>query len=114
MMVMNIGNRPTFADGDATTVVSLSSHSFRREEVEYHVCDVNFEDCLILFCYVDLQEVHILHEYETDFYGKDAAIVVLGFIRPEMKFSSLGWYLSCCAYVVSCASADCLLLETSS
>lgn len=53
-MVMNIGNRPTFADSDATTV-----------------------------------EVHILHDYEGDFYGKDAAIVVLGFIRPEMKFSSL-------------------------
>jgi len=53
-MVMNIGNRPTFADGDSITV-----------------------------------EVHILHDYEFDFYGKDAAIVVLGFIRPEMKFGSL-------------------------
>ncbi|KAG0579302.1 hypothetical protein KC19_4G089300 [Ceratodon purpureus] len=34
-------------------------------------------------------EVHILHEYETDFYDQVAAIVVLGFIRPEMKFGSL-------------------------
>jgi len=37
-----------------------------------------------------LQEVHVLQDYEIDFYGKDAAIVVLGFVRPEMKFSSLG------------------------
>jgi riboflavin kinase len=56
MMVMNIGNRPTFADSDAVTL-----------------------------------EVHILHDYESaDFYGEEAAIVVLGFIRLEMKFKSLG------------------------
>jgi riboflavin kinase len=55
MMVMNIGNRPTFADSDAVTL-----------------------------------EVHILHDYESaDFYGEEAAIVVLGFIRLEMKFNSL-------------------------
>lgn len=47
-----------------------------------------------------LQEVHILHDYEIDFYGNDAAIVVLGFIRPEMKFSSLGQFrllIFCCS-----------------
>ncbi|CAM6034750.1 unnamed protein product [Sphagnum compactum] len=55
MMVMNIGNRPTFADSGAVTL-----------------------------------EVHILHDYESvDFYGEEAAIVVLGFIRLEMKFKSL-------------------------
>jgi FAD synthase len=55
MMVMNIGNRPTFADSGAVTL-----------------------------------EVHILHDYESsNFYGEEAAIVVLGFIRLEMKFKSL-------------------------
>uniref|UniRef100_A0A7I4AMB9 riboflavin kinase n=1 Tax=Physcomitrium patens TaxID=3218 RepID=A0A7I4AMB9_PHYPA len=53
-MVMNVGNRPTFADSDAVTI-----------------------------------EVHILHDYKIDFYGQDVGIAVLGFIRPEMKFSSL-------------------------
>lgn len=40
-----------------------------------------------------IQEVHIMHKYEdVDFYGEEAAIVVLGFIRPELKFKSLGKY----------------------
>ncbi|CAM6095854.1 unnamed protein product [Calypogeia fissa] len=52
-MVMNIGNRPTFADGEGLTV-----------------------------------EVHILHDFSSDFYGKELSIVVLGFIRNEMRFSS--------------------------
>lgn len=43
--------------------------------------------------------MHILHQYETDFYSKDAAIAVLGFIRPEIKFGSLGWYLDHSLYL---------------
>jgi hypothetical protein len=42
---------------------------------------------LLLFC---LQEVHVLNKYEDDFYGDEMRIVVLGCIRPEQKFSSVG------------------------
>ena len=36
------------------------------------------------------QEVHVLNKYETDFYGDEMRVVVLGCIRPEQKFSSVG------------------------
>ncbi|KAH7431435.1 hypothetical protein KP509_08G047700 [Ceratopteris richardii] len=35
-------------------------------------------------------EVHILHDFETDFYGKELRIAILGFIREEMQFASAG------------------------
>ncbi|MCO5565053.1 hypothetical protein L7F22_018724 [Adiantum nelumboides] len=34
-------------------------------------------------------EVHILHDFGTDFYGKELRIAILGFIREEMQFQSL-------------------------
>ncbi|GAA5995679.1 riboflavin kinase [Rhodotorula paludigena] len=34
-------------------------------------------------------EVHILHDYPSDFYGKELRVVMLGFIRPEYNYSSL-------------------------
>lgn len=34
-------------------------------------------------------EVHIIHEFEQDFYGKDLKIIVIGFIRPEYNYTSL-------------------------
>jgi hypothetical protein len=47
-MVMNIGNRPTFADSDAITLVSVFSGS----EIKSRVDDVDLEACLILSCCV--------------------------------------------------------------
>ncbi|SCZ95697.1 BZ3500_MvSof-1268-A1-R1_Chr8-1g09736 [Microbotryum saponariae] len=34
-------------------------------------------------------EVHILHDYPHDFYGKELRVVMLGFIRPEYNYSSM-------------------------
>ncbi|ORY45853.1 hypothetical protein BCR35DRAFT_311081, partial [Leucosporidium creatinivorum] len=34
-------------------------------------------------------EVHILHEYPSDFYGKELRVVMLGFIRPEFNYAGL-------------------------
>lgn len=36
------------------------------------------------------QEVHILHEYPSDFYAKELRVVMLGFIRPEFNYAGLG------------------------
>ncbi|KAF8341999.1 uncharacterized protein EI90DRAFT_2904762 [Cantharellus anzutake] len=33
-------------------------------------------------------EVHIIHKYPTDFYGHYLAVVVLGYIRPELDYTS--------------------------
>ena len=34
-------------------------------------------------------ETHILHEFDSDFYGSLLRIVITGYIRPELNFSSL-------------------------
>lgn len=34
-------------------------------------------------------EVHILHAFDSDFYGKELRIVMLGYIRPEYNYTSL-------------------------
>lgn len=37
-----------------------------------------------------VQEVHILHDYPSDFYGLELRVVILGFIRPEYNYAGLG------------------------
>ncbi|GAA5912056.1 riboflavin kinase [Sporobolomyces salmoneus] len=34
-------------------------------------------------------EVHILHQYPSDFYGKELRVIMLGFIRPEYNYTSM-------------------------
>ena len=36
------------------------------------------------------QETHIIHQFDSDFYGDIMKIIVLGFIRPMCDFPSLG------------------------
>ncbi|XP_018575666.1 riboflavin kinase [Anoplophora glabripennis] len=38
---------------------------------------------------VRTMETHVLHTFENDFYGKELRVVLLGFIRPQIKFNSL-------------------------
>ncbi|KAI9466789.1 riboflavin kinase [Lactarius psammicola] len=33
-------------------------------------------------------EIHIMHEFKSDFYGYDMQAVVLGYIRPELDYTS--------------------------
>jgi riboflavin kinase len=35
-------------------------------------------------------EVHMLHKYPEDFHGFELRVMVTGFIRPEIKFASIG------------------------
>ena len=39
-------------------------------------------------------EAHILHDIKESFYGKNLKIALLGFLRPEMKFSGVKELLS--------------------
>lgn len=34
-------------------------------------------------------ETHIMHEFDSDFYGSVLRVSILGYIRPEMDFKSL-------------------------
>ncbi|QRW19495.1 riboflavin kinase [Rhizoctonia solani] len=36
----------------------------------------------------DKKEVHIMHDYKDDFYGREMSVVVLGYIRPELDYIS--------------------------
>ena len=38
------------------------------------------------------QEVHIMHEFKNDFYGNEMRVLVLGYIRPELDYTSRGTY----------------------
>jgi riboflavin kinase len=38
-------------------------------------------------------EVHILHKYQNDFYGKELRVIILGYIRPEFKYPNFGQLL---------------------
>jgi len=58
--VLNVGKRPTFVDGDGTTI-------------EVHVMGAS----------------DATPEYEDDFYGETVRVDVCGFIRPELRFDSL-------------------------
>ncbi|KAH9963143.1 riboflavin kinase [Russula dissimulans] len=33
-------------------------------------------------------EIHVMHNFESDFYGQDMQAVVLGYIRPELDYTS--------------------------
>lgn len=37
----------------------------------------------------DFQETHILHPFNRDLYGLNLKVCILGYLRPEMNFSSL-------------------------
>jgi riboflavin kinase len=37
-----------------------------------------------------VKEIHIMHEFKSDFYGYDMQAVVLGYIRPELDYTSRG------------------------
>ncbi|KAF9978929.1 riboflavin kinase [Actinomortierella ambigua] len=34
-------------------------------------------------------EVHIMHKFDNDFYGDELRVVVLGYIRPELDYTTL-------------------------
>jgi riboflavin kinase len=40
--------------------------------------------------YLSQQEVHIMHDFATDFYGYELRVLVLGYIRPELDYISRG------------------------
>ena len=49
-----------------------------------------------------VQEAHLIHEFEDDFYGSELKLVILGYIRPEKNYDSLGMRMLClisCLYI---------------
>ena len=74
-MVMSLGWNPYYKNTKRTAVRPSSLPSLC-----YEIADACMSE----------QEVHILHEYPADFYEKHMKVVILGFIRPEFNYTTLG------------------------
>lgn len=46
----------------------------------------------MFFFFNPFQETHIIQTFDNDFYGAELSVVILGFIRPEKNYPSLGKY----------------------
>lgn len=80
-MVMSIGWNP-FYNNDTRTAVRFCAGS---------ACSLSLADLSPA-----RQEVHVLHDYPSDFYGKELRVVVLGYVRPEYNYASMGgWPREC-------------------
>ncbi len=60
---------------------------------------------------VHLQEIHIIHRFENDFYGEPLRAVTLGYIRPEYDFKSLGKILWKQRTTLDLTSCNCLIFH---
>jgi len=38
----------------------------------------------------DEQEVHIIEKFDSDFYGEQLAIIILGYLRPMKDYTGVG------------------------
>ncbi|KAF7973215.1 hypothetical protein HWV62_15813 [Athelia sp. TMB] len=75
-MVMSLGWNPFYKNERMTAVsTSTRTHDHRRST----------KDTM-----THLKEIHVLHEFEKDFYGYEMRALVLGYIRPELDYTSRG------------------------
>lgn len=77
-MVMSLGWNPFYKNERLTAVSSSFSLTLSpRHSGSYPML---------------LQEIHIMHEFKSDFYGHNMRAIVLGYIRPELDYTSRGEY----------------------
>ena len=75
-MVMSLGWNPFYKNERMTAVsASTGTTDYRRAA----------KDAM-----THSKEIHILHEFEKDFYGYEMKALVLGYIRPELDYTSRG------------------------
>ena len=71
-----------------------------------YIYNIDYLNSIIIFLYFlfihsFFQETHILHEFKEDFYGANLQVCVVGYIRPEKTFDSLG--LSFVSTLITCS-----------
>lgn len=49
---------------------------------------------------VKSMEAHLIHVFDDDFYGSTLKVCILGYLRPERGFSSLGSYINYLNFVM--------------
>jgi len=65
-------------------VMSVGWNPFYKNEKRSVVSD-SYSDFFIL---ISTKEVHIIHQFDKDFYGGQLNLLILGFIRPEYDYVS--------------------------
>lgn len=43
----------------------------------------------VIISFLSLQETYIVHDFESDFYGKQLKLCICGYLRPEKNFDSM-------------------------
>jgi riboflavin kinase len=72
-------------------VMSLGWNPFYKNERLTAVCACSPPEVTSLAnARTHVKEIHIMHEFKSDFYGYDMQAVVLGYIRPELDYTSRG------------------------
>lgn len=68
--------------------MSLGWNPFYKNQRMTAVCIACFRRVSLLK--IQLQEIHIMHEFNSDFYGCELKVLILGYIRPEFDYISRG------------------------
>ena len=89
-MVMSVGWNPFYKNTHKTAVSIMSA--FRSIIVFRSVFQPRLTSWCLASFVSTLQEVHILHDFASDFYGLEIRVVVLGYVRPEYNYDSMGEY----------------------
>lgn len=72
-------------------VMSLGWNPFYKNQRMTAVCITYLcQDC---GSHTFVQEIHIMHEFPSDFYGYKLKALVLGYIRPELDYISRGKWI---------------------
>jgi riboflavin kinase len=68
-------------------VMSVGWNPYYKNTVRSVVCIMQIQDWHRLTQRI-IQEVHIMHSFQHDFYGRHLNLAILGFIRPEYDYVS--------------------------
>ena len=83
-MVMSLGTNPFYKNENLTAVGHSITLPFRRARRENMAPNRPSPVC------PGVQEIHIMHPFDADFYGHEMKAVVLGYIRPELDYTTRG------------------------
>ncbi len=90
-------------------VMSLGWNPFYKNK---QLTAVRIGSLYLLVSDIFQQEIHIMHDFSSDFYGHEMKAIVLGYIRPELDYVSRGWsfvtssLLLCLIFSFHCRGSD--------
>lgn len=70
-------------------------HLISLHSLNVNNSDINNQYITCIWCQICIyrsvwQETHVIHKFKEDFYGQILSVAMVGYIRPERGFTSLG------------------------